>query len=667
MTQPTERRFVMEPRLDAEVEAINDALDTKVDLTDPRLTDERTPLNNSVTSAKIANGAIVDEDINASAAIKPTKIEGTAVTRADTGTVTSTMIANGTIVNADIANTTIESEKLAAQDYIKFDTTYTGGSTQPGELAWDPDNETLQFQLDPHVTLQIGQEHVMRVKNNSGSVAIPNGTVVMFAGAAGDTIKVSPAVSDGTINVNYLAGITTEQIPADGFGFITQLGFVNGVNTNAYPVGTLLYSNPAVPGGLTATEPEAPAWTMPVAAVTKQNSSSGRLLVRAIPGGSGAGGGASVNVSDTAPVGGNEGDLWLDSTDGTLYVYYEDVDGAQWIQVQANSALGASIESRLGALESQAIAYGNQNPNMIINGAFDIWQRGTSLSHSGGGVGSDAWRQYTDSGSGTQTRDTTNYPAGLPAQSYRFTATANSTNWSLFQILETANCINFAGRVVTFSVYLMSSSVRTFRLSFGTNVNTDAAWTNGSWVTNSTQDVNVTSSWQRFTFTLTVPSNARTIQFGVSSNGANMSSGSWVNVAGVQLEAGSVATSFRRNGNGIQEELANCQRYFQRYGGSPTNITICHGTVSTGTNAVTYLPLIVEMRSAPTFSRGPLASFRQHVPGVVISTPTLVGLSISSSKLIQIDSTAGSGFTPGHNVKLESAGADGIIDLSAEL
>jgi hypothetical protein len=170
----------------------------------------------------------------------------------------------------------------------------------------------------------------------------------MFAGATGDTIKVAPAVSDGSINVNYLAGITTENIGADGFGFVTQLGFINQVDTDDWAVGTILYVDPAVPGGLTATEPESPSWTMPVAAVTKQNASSGRMLVRAIPGGSGAGGGASVVISDTVPAGGNEGDLWLDSTDGTLYVYYEDVDGSQWIQVQANSAGGeggADIDS----------------------------------------------------------------------------------------------------------------------------------------------------------------------------------------------------------------------------------------------------------------------------------------------------------------------------------
>jgi hypothetical protein len=58
--------------------------------------------DNAITSAKIADGAIVNADINASAAIDKTKISGTAVTVADTGTVTSSMILDGTILNADI-------------------------------------------------------------------------------------------------------------------------------------------------------------------------------------------------------------------------------------------------------------------------------------------------------------------------------------------------------------------------------------------------------------------------------------------------------------------------------------------------------------------------------------------------------------------------------------
>jgi len=50
--------------------------------------------DNSITSAKIADGSILNGDINSSAAIDKTKIAGTAVTLADTATVTNVMLAN---------------------------------------------------------------------------------------------------------------------------------------------------------------------------------------------------------------------------------------------------------------------------------------------------------------------------------------------------------------------------------------------------------------------------------------------------------------------------------------------------------------------------------------------------------------------------------------------
>ncbi len=47
----------------------------------------------TVTSTMIANGTIVNADINSSAAIDKTKISGTAITAGDTATVTNTMLA----------------------------------------------------------------------------------------------------------------------------------------------------------------------------------------------------------------------------------------------------------------------------------------------------------------------------------------------------------------------------------------------------------------------------------------------------------------------------------------------------------------------------------------------------------------------------------------------
>jgi hypothetical protein len=121
----------------------------------------------------------------------------------------------------------------------------------------------------------------IRVKNASASVAIPAGTLVQFAGAAGDTVTAAPAVTDGSVDYHYLIGITASEIVGDGFGDVVTDGAIEGLNTSAYTLGALLYSNPATAGALTATEPVAPNFKSPVAAVTRVGSgTSGRILVR---------------------------------------------------------------------------------------------------------------------------------------------------------------------------------------------------------------------------------------------------------------------------------------------------------------------------------------------------------------------------------------------------
>jgi hypothetical protein len=97
------------------------------------------------TSAQIAyskinaTNSIVDADINASAAIDKTKISGTAITAGDTGTVTSTMIADGTILNADI-------NASAAIDWTKLSISSTVSSTEIGYV--DGVTSAIQTQLD---------------------------------------------------------------------------------------------------------------------------------------------------------------------------------------------------------------------------------------------------------------------------------------------------------------------------------------------------------------------------------------------------------------------------------------------------------------------------------------------------------------------------------------
>ena len=78
--------------------------------TNANLTGDITSVGNATS---IATGVIVNADISSSAAIDKTKISGTAITAADTGTITSTMLVDGTIVDADInASAAISGSKI---------------------------------------------------------------------------------------------------------------------------------------------------------------------------------------------------------------------------------------------------------------------------------------------------------------------------------------------------------------------------------------------------------------------------------------------------------------------------------------------------------------------------------------------------------------------------
>lgn len=116
-------------------------------------------------------------------------------------------------------------------------------------------------------------------KNNTAST-INKGVAVMSTGSAGDRITIAPANADGSIEVKYMLGVTTENIAVDAEGYVTLVGPVTGLNTNAYTVGDILYIDPNTPGAFTTTQPTAPDVDLPLAIVLKKNASAGIIFVR---------------------------------------------------------------------------------------------------------------------------------------------------------------------------------------------------------------------------------------------------------------------------------------------------------------------------------------------------------------------------------------------------
>ena len=60
----------------------------------------------------------------------------------------------------------------------------------------------------------------------------------------------------------------------------------------------------------------------------------------------------AVVTSTTTPTGAKNGDLWYNTNDGTLYVYFDNGITAYWTEVKANSSLNTTLGNRLTSVET---------------------------------------------------------------------------------------------------------------------------------------------------------------------------------------------------------------------------------------------------------------------------------------------------------------------------
>jgi len=243
--------------------------------------------------------------------------------------------------------------------------------------------------------------------------------------------------------------------------------------------------------------------------------------------------------------------------------------------------------------------------NLIINGAMQVAQRGTSF----GTLSSQAYtldRWIVDAGATVQqaslsvdeiTNDT-QLTKAIQMQ-------GASSDYFLTRIEDVTK---FSNQTFTLSFYVKGSSATTLnniyaRQAFGSGGSSlvDTALSNVSY--------SVTTSYTRYTATVTLP----------SISGKTVGTGSYlelfmllpdsvtVYITGVQLEVGDTATPFEHRSYG--EELSLCQRYYQRKGGGVYE-AFGTGSYYTTTDTNLYMPFPAgEMRAAPSFSYSALTDF----------------------------------------------------------
>ena len=242
--------------------------------------------------------------------------------------------------------------------------------------------------------------------------------------------------------------------------------------------------------------------------------------------------------------------------------------------------------SKARELASLGNAYSDgalSNRNLIINGAMQVWQRGTSHTTSGG-YSADRWWMAN----ATSVARSTEAPDGFAYSA--FITASGGGNDSIGQPIELTTGSSspmVVGQKVTVSLYAKTASgtddiaaTINFRDAKYSGTNQSAFGNGETWT--------VTTTWQRFTTTFTVPSiNPTNVLAGLEIFGI----GSSMYITGVQLEVGDTATPFEHRS--IGQELSLCQRfYWQNFD------TMCIGRDSTTILAQINFP--VEMRATPT-------------------------------------------------------------------
>lgn len=270
-----------------------------------------------------------------------------------------------------------------------------------------------------------------------------------------------------------------------------------------------------------------------------------------------------------------------------------------------------TLANRVKNLE--AFAANSQVPgaNKLLNGDFSIWQRGTSFSVTANNTyTADRWLNvFTGGTTGTKTISQQTFtPGSAPVTGYesayflrvnQTVAGSGQTAHGLTQRIEDVR--SFAGQTVTFSFYAKAAAAFTRQISF-----TQFFGTGGSSTLNDvvTAPFTVGTTWARYSFTVDIPSIAgKTIgtdSFLEAVIGLPLNSTFTLDVWGVQVEVGSVATRFNTATGNPASELAACQRYFERF--SSNSQIFGNGVNKTTSSAYITTVFKVTKRKIPTIT-----------------------------------------------------------------
>ena len=328
--------------------------------------------------------------------------------------------------------------------------------------------------------------------------------------------------------------------------------------------------------------------------------------------------------------------------------------------------------------------------NKLINGDFDIAQRGTSFvsgANNDDTYNLDRWYVLSDGNDIVDITQTTTVPTGAKYSIGLDVETVNK-KFGIAQIIENANCYDAIGGNVTLSFQARVSAttkldnVKCAVVAWSGTADTVtsdiiSAWnvegTNPTLIANATYEntpanLNVTTSWATYSVTANVDTASTTnIIVFIWSDVTDTTLGDFLYVTNVQLEKGSTATSFDYRPYGT--ELALCQRYFYKNkgdgaGSGPYGIGHCRSNYLRG---LIHLPVV--MRTTPTMTNTGTDADYIVTSGTsdFTSFVTRPSLDNGGNQILAFRVQVSTGMTNGYAALLSLNSSSSYLDFSAEL
>jgi len=337
--------------------------------------------------------------------------------------------------------------------------------------------------------------------------------------------------------------------------------------------------------------------------------------------------------------------------------------GAQLIQFE-NTSTGQIIDLTRGLAFSQS--------NFLVNGNFDIWQRGTSFNTTG--YGADRWFFAAPSTDFTFSRQ-----SGSPATGSQFygrvqraNLSVNTSGVSITQALESNNAILYQNNRVSLSFlarcgsnYSSAGNGLTVQIASGTGTDQRyASFTGQGFLANTS--VTLTTSWSLYTVNgITTTGTELGVFFGYTPTGT-AGANDYFEVSQVMFTQG-IGAVF--NPSSVQQELSSCQRYFRRFNTVGNTFQfIMPGQAFSTTAAILYYSLQPNMRKLPLLTQKGNLQLTSNTAGVLPVTSLSINAGQSDGNTVRLDAGVAAGLAAGNITILQANNdATGDVFLDAEL